>query len=131
MGKQTLARMQRNHNNSGLFGGGELGMDAKAEALEAPRHDAPVAARVRKCRSRQASGAGHDNAVDRLTARLSQDRFVRLGLLFLEGLRDIHLKELVLEEMDIIANRVQGQTRSTSAPTVSSAWIAIRTSNGR
>ena len=34
------------------------------------------------------------------TARLSQDRFVRLGLLFLEGMRDIHLKELVLEGMD-------------------------------
>ncbi len=84
-------------------------MDAKAEALEHP-HDAPVAARARKCRSRQASGAGHDNAVDRLTARLSQDRFVRLGLLFLEGMRDIHLKELVLEEMDDHRGaRVQGR----------------------
>ena len=64
--------------------------------------------------------------------RLSQDRFVRLGLLFLEGMRDVHLKELVLEEMDDHRGMtVQGGNCSTSAPIASSAWIAIRTSKGR
>jgi 7-keto-8-aminopelargonate synthetase-like enzyme len=79
----------------------ELGMDAKAETLE-PRHDGEIVAT--KCRRRkavrEAGQCAAEGAVGRLTARLSQDRFVRLGLMFLEGMRDIHLKELVLEGMD-------------------------------
>ncbi len=74
-------------------------MHTKVEARE-HRHDGGVAVPARKCHRRKAAGGAIDNAVDRLTARLSQDRFVRLGLLFLEGMRDVHLKELVLEEMD-------------------------------
>ncbi len=77
-------------------------MDSKAEALE--HGEAGVAAAIPKCKRhkavRKAAEQAADHAVGRLTARLSQDRFVRLGLLFLEGMRDIHLKELVLEGMD-------------------------------
>lgn len=40
------------------------------------------------------------NAVDRLTERVREDRFVRLGLAFMERNHDCHLKDLVADEMD-------------------------------
>lgn len=40
------------------------------------------------------------NAVDRLTAHLSRDRIVRLALLFLDNMPDIHLKGLCVDALE-------------------------------
>ena len=40
------------------------------------------------------------NAVQRLTDHLSRDRIVRLALLFLDNMPDVHLKDLRIDDMD-------------------------------
>lgn len=49
---------------------------------------------------RKAAGATERNAVQRLTAHLSRDRVVRLALLFLDNMPDVHLKDLHVDMMD-------------------------------
>lgn len=44
--------------------------------------------------------AADPNAVQQLTAHLGRDRIVRLALLFLDNMSDIHLKDLRVDEMD-------------------------------
>jgi len=47
-----------------------------------------------------ATGAADRSAVQRLTAHLSRDRVVRLALLFLDNMPDVHLKDLHVDMMD-------------------------------
>ncbi len=59
-------------------------------------------------RSRKANGRANgkpcpaevSGSVDRLTWRLKQDRLTRMALMFLDHCSEIHLKELVFDEMD-------------------------------
>ncbi len=54
----------------------------------------------RTAERRVAAGTADRSAVQRLTAHLSRDRIVRLALLFLDNMPDVHLKDLHVDMMD-------------------------------
>lgn len=54
----------------------------------------------RTAERRVAAGTADRSAVQRLTAHLSRDRVVRLALLFLDNMPDVHLKDLHVDMMD-------------------------------
>ncbi|HPM79643.1 MAG TPA: pyridoxal phosphate-dependent aminotransferase family protein [Candidatus Anammoximicrobium sp.] len=54
----------------------------------------------RTAERRVAAAATDRSAVQRLTAHLSRDRIVRLALLFLDNMPDVHLKDLHVDMMD-------------------------------
>jgi 7-keto-8-aminopelargonate synthetase-like enzyme len=63
----------------------------------------PVDSAPHKPRNKERTNAaesGERNAVQRLTAHLSRDRIVRLALLFLDNMPDVHLKDLRVDDMD-------------------------------
>ncbi len=63
-----------------------------------PVHDAPSSTQAVK----HAGGteSSNHNAVQQLTAHLSRDHIVRLALLFLDNMPDVHLKDLRVDELD-------------------------------
>lgn len=58
------------------------------------------AAAPRKAERLAAAVAAERNPVQRLTAHLSRDKIVRLALLFLDNMPDVHLKDLRVDAMD-------------------------------
>jgi 7-keto-8-aminopelargonate synthetase-like enzyme len=54
----------------------------------------------RKADRTAAAGSAERNAVQRLTAHLSRDKIVRLALLFLDNMPDVHLKDLRVDALD-------------------------------
>ena len=74
-----------------------MGLDPKV--LSRGENDVAVTPIDRK-RCRQDRHGTNETALSRLMTRLTQERFVRLGLMFKERCADTHLKELVVERAD-------------------------------
>ncbi|MCE5267361.1 MAG: pyridoxal phosphate-dependent aminotransferase family protein [Planctomycetaceae bacterium] len=73
-------------------------MDAESKTLNDDASEVAVRQARRKRRRREQQGT--DGAVGDLTARLAEERTIRLALMFKERCAETHLKELVIEAAD-------------------------------
>jgi 7-keto-8-aminopelargonate synthetase-like enzyme len=74
-------------------------MHSEMNVISQPPSDSTPAKTRGKERTNVAESAER-NAVQQLTAHLGRDRIVRLALLFLDNMPDVHLKDLRVDDMD-------------------------------
>ena len=79
----------------------ERWQDAHRDELGFPATNRQCATTKPRGKERKEAAESADrNAVQQLTAHLGRDRIVRLALLFLDNMPDIHLKDLRVDDMD-------------------------------